>query len=580
MEALEVKNTQNAPLIRRYIDDFLGVDYASSMFNIDLRRSPKALNVYKDYSNPYELVSRPVKEEIYRFNGIHRGATDCTIDNEKVVLIHNGTKLYKWENYPTVPPIFVVIKSDLSNSDSVFFSFNNRIYFKDQENYLYYDGVQVKNVLDEATIPTTSFNRSPSGGGEQHNPVNCLQPKRINSFVGDGTSTEYYLDVEECDSINEVKVNGEVVNNYGTDITNGKITFSIAPPKPDIMGQDNVEITFTKRVNAYIDRILKCSLVTQYDNRMFFSGNPLYPNAIFNSQREDPNYVPDISYYEDGLDTEAVKSMVVGNRGLYVLKTGNGDDTTVYFHQGKIFYEDNVKVYPSIQTIINEPCTSEGINFNGEVVYITLNGLQGIIVGNNNEFMLDNRSSNLGKHNSNIKNAILTVWKNYLLVAVGGTIYVADNNKRFQGINGIEYEWYHWYLGKIKILQMLDIDSRLYIFTDDGRFIYLNDNADTVSEDIECLWTTPSDILEAPNKLKTFNKKGFIVYGENLSVSVNTDKKIGEPKEILKDKTHGVFKNKSKKALHTSVEIKGIDKEKFVLNAIEYEAYITRYAKR
>ena len=66
--------------------------------------------------------------------------------------------------------------------------------------------------------------------------INLLSPQRKNKFVGDGTSTDYFLDATDIDSVDEVKVNGTVLSTgYTVNTALGKITFTTAPSRPPIL---------------------------------------------------------------------------------------------------------------------------------------------------------------------------------------------------------------------------------------------------------------------------------------------------------------------------------------------------------
>ena len=52
-------------------------------------------------------------------------------------------------------------------------------------------------------------------------------------------------------------------------------------------------------------------MLAVFDNRVFFSGNQDYPNAIFHSSLEDPRYVSDLDYYNEGMDLAKVKALAI-----------------------------------------------------------------------------------------------------------------------------------------------------------------------------------------------------------------------------------------------------------------------------
>ena len=185
-----------------------GVDFKNEESLVELNRSPDALNIWRNYDEEGNCIrTRPGYSQIAEFdgkiNGIH-------LYNSTTALVHSGTKLYLWNNFPSEPQNPIVLSSTMNNITSSFFIFNNKLYINDGINYLVYDGT-LRNVSDDAYVPTTSIGRSPLGGGTMYQDVNVLQPKRTNTFVADGTSTEYWLDTTEIDSVISVYVNDTLV---------------------------------------------------------------------------------------------------------------------------------------------------------------------------------------------------------------------------------------------------------------------------------------------------------------------------------------------------------------------------------
>lgn len=600
MIPLEKTRDNRAIPIARYLQEFQGLDLNSDFTELNFTHSPDALNVYKDYKKGKALVGRPGLRNA--FSATIAGETvamiSATINTKQQIVLYQ--KIKELNDSYTGRLVLVVPKDNIERiitnvgaySEGLFFSFDNKVYFKNKSIYhcSKTDGSGIINgfedVLPTATIPTTSFNRYPMGGGEDFNPVNILQPKRRNSFVGDGESTEYFLDVESLDSVNEVIVNGASVSNYTVTANEGKITFTTAPPKPDIRGQDNVIITFTKTISGYADRLLQCTLLVQYDNRIFISGNPSFPNALFNSQREDPTYIPDIFYYEDGIDTDPIVDLAVANKGLFVFKGGYDDNPTIYFHQGRIFYETDMKVYPSTQTKIQIPCKLKAFNFNSEIVYISNNGLQGVVADYNSEFYADLRSTYVL---DTLKNATdIVLWKGYLLVSVGNNIYLADSKSRMETSSGLEYNWFKWEVPE-KIDKMFVIGEDLYL-TLKGKTYVFDDKkvtdvlGDGTEKEINQYWNTFFDHFDAPNRLKTLNKRGLIIYGKDLDLSIKTtptaEGAYGNYVNLSFSNGYVVSKNKQKKILGISFSLKAKASKVFELHNIEYEAFVTRYAKR
>jgi hypothetical protein len=300
--------------------------------------------------------------------------------------------------------------------------------------------------------------------------VNVLTPKRINQFVGDGSSTTYVLDAVDLDTSPVlVEVDG-VAKIEGTDFTvnksTGIVTFNTAPASPGISGQDNVFITFGKTVSGYSDRIANCTLMTVFDNRVFFSGNPDYKNAIFHSKLENPAYISDLDYYQDGQDESKIKSMCVGNNVLWVFKESNQQNNTIYYHVPTLDTE-NGRIYPSAQGNVSIGCNSDCCNFNDDIVFMTEQGLEGVGGYISSEQVLSHRSTLVDSkmiNEEDFDKCSFTEWQGYLLCLVDGKIYLADSRQIFRGIEGKEYEWYYWELQEgSKLVLLREYKGNLYL---------------------------------------------------------------------------------------------------------------------
>lgn len=539
--------------IRRTYSSFRGVDFANDPSLVLLSRSPDALNVWKNYKDTQGscIETRPGYRELANFmskiNGIY-------FYNDKA-LIHAGTNLFLWENFPDTPT-GTILKNNMNDAKSTFAIFNEKLYIVDGANYLVYDGTNLENVSDtimeevenptgnpstsgyyelvnnqyvlstdtvvdnnktyykilrEPYIPTTTISRSPSGGGEPYQDVNVLQPKRKNTFVADGTSTDYYLDTTEIDSITEVKVNDAVVTNYTVNATAGKVTFTTAPSAPTLSGTDNVEITFSKAVSGYIDRISKCTKMVVFDRRLFFTGNPDYPNAIFHSQLNTPNYVSDLAYYQDGTDESDIKALVVGNNILWVFKEPSQERDTIFYHTATT---DSIgKVYPNFQGNVSTGCYSDAINYKDDIVFLSKTGLEGISSNDiASQQLLSHKSSlvdNKLVNENNFDLSMMAEWNGYLLILANSHIYLGDIRQLYQSVNGYEYEWYYWEIENAQATILKEYKGNLYIGAEDGS-IFIVEGTNDNGEIIESYWTTPMDNFGYGNKYKTTNKRGGV----------------------------------------------------------------------
>ena len=461
---------------------------------------------------------------------------------------------------------------------SYFFVYNNILYIKDGINYLQYDGATLSEVV--GYIPTTSISRRAEAGGTIYEDVNMLSDYRINTFNADSESTEYHLDSQNINSVRWVKVNGNVLTpltDYTINTTNGTVTFATAPEAPDTDGQDNVEICYGKEVSGYKDRILHCTLLAVFDNRIFFSGNPDYPNVVWHSSLDAPDYVSDLDYYNEGLDLAKVKALVPGNNALWVFKEPSQANTTVFYHLPTIDAQYG-KIYPSSHSSISTGCVGAGINFNDDICFFSDRGMEGVSGDVTTEQVVAHRStfvdSKLLKE-TNYERMILDEWDGYLLVCIDNKIYLADSRQVTPVNAAYEYDWYYWELPK-DIKSTYVKDGVLYIGCVDGLYTLTN-----ATNDVNNYWTTPMDTFGYGNYQKITNKRGCIIEceGKSIDVSVKTNKDAMALIKTFTNVTDYIIARIKRKKFK-DMQIKISSSKKMKLQSIMIESYIGAYVKR
>lgn len=594
-------------IVSRKYTDFRGIDLLNNETEVDPRRSPDCLNVWKSYNLAQSNIiqTRPGLKEIADLgddsvHSIYVYSTDTAI-------VHIGEKLIKWVGFPSEIISTTELKSDMLDQESVMFYFSKDIYIMDGKHYLKYNGTTLVNVEDIAFIPTTTISRSPSGGGEMYQDVNLLTPKRKNSFCADGTSTEYVLDATGIDSVDKVYVNDTLVQSgYTVNTTLGKVTFTTAPTAPTIIGQDNVIIEFSKTVTGYSNRIKKCTIAKVFDNRVFFSGNSDYANAVFHCSLNNPAYVSDLDYYECGTEENPIKALVVGNNVMWVFKRDSQTKDTI-FYLSPTLDTDYGRIYPTSQGNVSVGCMSKAVNYKDNILFFSRNGMEGIRGNIDYEQSVSHKSSLIDAKLINMSNyefLQIAEFNGYLVVAIDDTLFLADYRQTFQGVTGTEFEWYVWRL-PIQISYLKEYQDMLYIAGTDGK-IYSIEGTNDLNQAIESYWTTPRDAFGYTQHLKKINKRGAILKIKNmqnsrLKIAERTNKRH-EWKNVKEvsgngfdfthvdfanfsfatgDNTYIVFRVKEKKIIDLSLKVYSDIKDKpFGLIDINVEAFISGYVKR
>ena len=420
------------------------------------------------------------------------------------------------------------------------------------------------------------------------------------------------LDAIGIDSTEVIAVVNDITLTEGTDFTvnraSGIVTFNTAPAQPSLAGTDNVFITFSKTVLGYEDRIKKCTKATIFDSRIFYTGNPEFPNAIFHCELNNPAYISDLSYYEDGSSDSRIKDIVVGSNVLWVFKDLDQNNANVFYHE-QMLDETQGAVYPCKQGNVSTSCYAKGINFKDDIVYISRDGLEGITTENiDSRQAIAHRSSLVDSkmiNNSNYSDAQMVEWQGYLLILVGGEVFLADSRQKYSSLNSFEYEWYYWDISNCSPRVLKEYKDKLYIGANDGS-IFIVEGTNDNEEAILSYWTTPMDNFGYDNKLKTTNKRGGIAKIKTVPNGiVKISRKINTSDEykyvtqksltgfdfksldfrnfsfVTTNQSYVILKIKEKKINEISLKFYSDEKDKpFGLFSAALEAFIGGYIKK
>ena len=480
------------------------------------------------------------------------------------------------------------------------FSFAGNLYALGYDNFVNL----TENKAVEPFIPTTTINRKPIGGGEVFQDVNLLTGWRYNTFTADG-ETYYVLDGGNGDEakgaevwINDLKISADYYT-YHAGV--GSITFkeeteygNAIPKKGDKVKVkfwvgDEAESTKRKR------QIANCTLLQEFDNRLFVSGNSDYPSTVWHSALQDVSYFSDLDYYVDGEDGASIRSIVAGNNGLWVFRDSSEANNSVFYHTPALDGEYG-KVYPSSHSSIDIGCKGRAVNFNDDTVFFSERGMESASTDITTEQFATHRSSMVDRKmvaNEKYKDMILAEWEGYLLVFIGGDVYLADSRAVHQVENHIEYEWYHWNFGDCEVTSATVRDGVLYVATrkGDATYIFTLDgdpkegdrfpNGEGNGYYFESYWTTPKDTFNAPNKLKTANKKGFVVEAlGSVAVWVKTESDSGFEQIVQADDVEDYFVSRIKRKKFKDLQLKFSSLRGFSLESITMECFIGGYIKR
>ncbi len=556
-----------ATYTKRY-EKFRGVDFSTDPALIDERRSPYCQNLISDNGGYPEkrLGWRILKTyEGDTINGIFR-LVDA--GGNEHLLVHHGETL----THETFDVTSTDLSTTMNNDKSTCFYHDNTLYILDGANYLSYDGTTLSDVVDNAFVPTTVIGRAPAGGGKLLEGANYLSPWRKNSFVGNGTSTAFYLDAQDVDEENLiVYVNGSLVDaeDYTVDHANGKVTFDAAPSDGD--GVDNVVITFSKTVTGYADTIQKCRFGIWFgageNTRVFLSGNPDYKSWDFHSGLYDPTYFPDTGYTRIGSDASAIMGYLRQYDSLLVIKEDNDQDATMYIRTAELTTVETVEsdLTTSTETVAVFPIQQgvAGVGAVSRYAFATLRddplflSKEGVFTptlnyGSDAQRSMQNRSYYVDARltaETNLSQAVGVVWNGYYILCVNGVCFVADSRQKTgKGANEASgYEWYYW--TNIPAVVFMESEDELYFGTADGRLCKLRSDESTglkyndEDDPIDAFWATKQDDDGDFMMYKTMERLGSGVLikpysRSSVEISVKTD---GGNTNVLNQKMVDIF---------------------------------------
>ena len=210
------------------------------------------------------------------------------------------------------------------------------------------------------------------------------------------------------------------------------------------------------------DAINGCTLITEFDGRVFLSGNPKLPNTVFYTQRDAVTgqnnlfYIGCYNYLNDGTGRTPITAMMTTPTQLIVLKDHVAQGASIYYHYGadnpaesKVTRDLQPRIYPRENGVPGVGCLGLACNFLDDPVFLSPNGLEAIGKSQVNlERTLTHRSSYVDARllNEDLRGAVAAEWEGYLALLVpGGKLYLADGRQRYEhSLGGYQYEWYYW----------------------------------------------------------------------------------------------------------------------------------------
>ena len=526
------------------VSRFGGADFRTHPTKVSLSRSPDLQNLICDQND--FLVKRTGWKTQQNYNAPLFGL--FPLPDGSGLAVHAGTKLYARPATGTQAELC----TDMNEAFSQSFVMNGVLYLLDGQTYravrknsagTAWEAVKVQDV---AYVPTTTISAQPTGGGTSYEAVNLLTPKRINTFIGNGSATQFQVDAKNLDDTEvTAAVNGASVTVSSVNRTTGLITLASAPANAN--GLANVSITFSKTVTGSADKINQCRFAGLYggknDTRAFVAGNPDEPDCDWQSGLYDPTYFPDTGYTRMGTDASAIVGYLKQYESQLVIKSGGAQEATSYL-RSYLMADDGTALYPLKQGAQGAGATApRSFATLGDLpLFLSARGVQGAFgtavaeqrtIRSVSDAIVPKLETEAG-----LENACAAVFEGKYYLAVNGHMYIADSTLTEE--NG-DPAWFYWTEVPAQCLAVLD--GRLWFGTADGRlcrFARADEDGAYCDDDaaIDAYWRTPTLPLADWGRVKTvrdviptlmpYSRSGATVQYENengalLALSRNMD---------------------------------------------------------
>lgn len=491
------KNIPKLGLQQFHIASFKGVDYSNAPANVKEYRSPDAPNMIPD------LAGKPVKRtgyhEIARYPGRINGVFYLRLETQVRRVVHAGDKLYDGAQ---------MVYSAMADTRSTAWQVGGKLWILDGLRYLVfgefenpdYDEVDpesaktvfaCKPVEEIAYVPMITAARPPSGGGEIIYPKNLICSRWTDSFYGLEGESVFQLSYAGLDDtpVTAKKLDSDanwVELAEGTDFTvdreSGRVTFVTPPGKSPVDGADNVQITASKENSAYANRINHCDIsmlfgVSGASDRLFVSGNAEFPHYDWYSQKDDPSYFGDQWYSVLGQDSSRIMGYSIVADQLVTHKDRAENGSNVIVRRGQLM--DGKAAFPIVSALQGEGAISKRAfgYLSNEPLFLTSLGIYAITAQDiTGEKYTQNRSFYINKRlsaESNLAEAVATVYQNFYLLAADDTLYILDSDQRSYEANApyatFQYECYVW--ENIPARTLWEWDDTLMFGTENGQIM-------------------------------------------------------------------------------------------------------------
>lgn len=483
-----------------YYGNFRGVDLASDITEVDNSRFSYAVNVYRDYQSGQGTAVETIPgfrrrctfaDGGKKIHGIYPFDPDLSGEEPTKILLHRGDELLllepeRDENDPTkIGDGYGSTEiGAMTDGESTSFKVGKYIYVLCKDHYWKIDMESEEDKVNKVDIfasPDSAYIPTIISGDERYEQGNMMASKVREIFATDGQAEMFYFSGNSvATKATDVTVTFdgeklEVLEQYPEDVsstslrpvilTENGIVIGIEFPdeyseKPG-KGNDRLVVTypspsgFKQSDGTVVNPIMGCTKSCVFDNRVFVSGNPDYPNYVFwcgfdaSTGLMEPTYFGELNFDTLGQSNEAIAALLPISNVLGVFKRSAEQDGAVYYLVPQLT-EQNVmaKAYSQERGLNGVECLGAAVNFLDDPVFISPLGLEGIgTLSVRYERAIEHRSSLIDPvlTKCDLNAARLVVWQGWLFILCdGGKAFLADSRQLYTHplTKTMQYEWY------------------------------------------------------------------------------------------------------------------------------------------
>jgi len=280
----------------------------------------------------YKPSKRPGHHTFIDFGGVGdvQGEWQGVIGGKDIYLCAWDSNVYEYDMTvdttttliaDLISELTVTIIGTLTDLRTQIFWFNSKVYFRNGVEYKEYNGTTYQDVVPY--VPTIALNAPPAGGGTLFEEINLLTGAKIQTFVGDGSSTLYQLAESGLDAdLLIIYVDGVIkveTVDFTVNRTLGQVTFSLAP-----INLASVSIEWVKVIAGNADLIKNHKYAVDFgvrnDTNLFIFGNENEKRVFRISGINKAGYYPANSFIGVGSDEFAITDLKSNQQSLLIYK--------------------------------------------------------------------------------------------------------------------------------------------------------------------------------------------------------------------------------------------------------------------